>query len=77
MAFALAAETKQHGLKCDTQCMIDTVRVLRIPHTFNCKSDPPLGGVIGGRVVIPATLAITIQISAVGSKRRGYGRRRQ
>ena len=45
MAFALAAETKQHGLKCDTQCMIDTVRVLRIPHTFNCKSDPPLGGV--------------------------------
>ena len=45
MAFALAEETKQHGLKCDAQCMIDTARVLRIPHTFNCKSDPRLGGV--------------------------------
>jgi hypothetical protein len=41
LAFALAEATKQHGLKCDTQCTTDTARVLCIPNTFNCKSDPP------------------------------------
>jgi hypothetical protein len=41
LAYALAEATKQHGLKCDTQCTIDSARVLRIPGTANCKVDPP------------------------------------
>lgn len=41
LAFALAEATKRHGLKCDTQCTIDSARVLRVPGTFNRKSDPP------------------------------------
>jgi hypothetical protein len=41
LAFALAEATKQHGLKCDTQCTIDCARVLRIPNTLNRKTEPP------------------------------------
>jgi hypothetical protein len=41
LAFALAEATKQHGLKCDTQCTVDRARVLRIPGTLNTKYDPP------------------------------------
>ena len=37
---ALAEAARQHGLKCDTQCTVDSVRVLRIPDTFNRKKDP-------------------------------------
>ena len=40
LAYALAEATKQHGLKCDTQVTIDSARVLRIPNTFNRKTDP-------------------------------------
>lgn len=40
LAFALAEATKAHGLHCDTQCTVDSVRVLRIPDTFNRKKEP-------------------------------------
>lgn len=40
-AHALAEATKHHGLRCDTQCTVDSVRVLRIPDTFNHKTIPP------------------------------------
>jgi hypothetical protein len=40
-SYALAQATKQHGLKCDTQCTVDSARVLRIPDTFNCKLETP------------------------------------
>jgi hypothetical protein len=40
-AFALANATRVHGLKCDTQCTVDSVRVLRIPDTYNYKYNPP------------------------------------
>lgn len=39
LAFALAEATKKHGLKCDTQCTVDSARVLRVPNTFNRKTD--------------------------------------
>lgn len=41
LALALAEATKQHGLKCDTQCTIDSARILRVPDTFNRKTDTP------------------------------------
>lgn len=41
LAYALAEATKQHGLRCDTQCTIDSARVLRVPDTLNRKTDPP------------------------------------
>jgi hypothetical protein len=41
LANALAEATKQNGLKCDTQCTIDSARVLRVPDTSNYKIDPP------------------------------------
>jgi hypothetical protein len=37
-AAALAA-----GLKFDGQCTVDPVRILRVPETYNHKSDPPKG----------------------------------
>ena len=40
IAYALAEATKANGLKCDTQCTVDGVRVLRIPDTFNRKKEP-------------------------------------
>jgi hypothetical protein len=41
IAYALAEATKREGLKCDTQCTVDSARVLRIPDTFNHKADTP------------------------------------
>lgn len=41
LAYALAEATKRHGLKCDTQCTVDSVRVLRVPNTYNRKTEPP------------------------------------
>ena len=40
LAFALAEAAKANGLKCDTQCTVDSVRVLRLPDTFNRKKEP-------------------------------------
>lgn len=40
IAFALAEATKDHGLRCDVQCTIDSARVLRIPDTLNRKQEP-------------------------------------
>ena len=40
-AVALAEATKAHGLKCDTQVTIDSARILRIPDTFNRKTETP------------------------------------
>lgn len=40
LAHALANACKQRGLRCDTQCTVDTVRILRVPQTFNHKTDP-------------------------------------
>lgn len=41
LANALAKATRDYGLHCDQQCTIDSARILRIPGTFNAKSDPP------------------------------------
>lgn len=41
LANALAKATRDMGLHCDQQCTIDSARILRIPGTFNAKSDPP------------------------------------
>lgn len=43
LAFALAYAVQKHGLKADTQCTIDSARILRVPDTLNYKSDPPKG----------------------------------
>jgi len=40
IAFALAEAAKANGLLCDTQCTVDSVRVLRIPDTLNRKQEP-------------------------------------
>ena len=40
IAFALAEAAKAHGLLCDTQCTVDSVRVLRVPDTLNRKQEP-------------------------------------
>lgn len=39
-AVGLAEATKHFGLKCDTQCTVDSVRIMRIPDTFNRKKEP-------------------------------------
>lgn len=50
LAYALAEATKVHGLKCDTQCTVDSARILRVPGTFNRKLDTPRPvGLAGGR----------------------------
>ena len=39
-AQGLKAAAMNFGLRCDVQCTIDAARVLRVPDTWNCKSDP-------------------------------------
>lgn len=41
LANALARATQELGLKCDSQCTIDSARILRVPDTFNNKGDEP------------------------------------
>jgi hypothetical protein len=41
LANALSAAIRAHGLIADTQCTVDSARILRIPETFNRKSDVP------------------------------------
>lgn len=50
LAFALAEATKRHGLKCDSQCTIDSARVLRVPDTLNFKSNPPRPVTLAGKI---------------------------
>jgi hypothetical protein len=40
-ANALAEAIRQHGLRCDAGCTVDSARVLRVPNSFNRKTDPP------------------------------------
>lgn len=40
LANALAEATRRHGLLCDTGCTVDSARVLRVPETWNSKSNP-------------------------------------
>lgn len=50
-AFALAEATKQLGLKADTQCTIDSARILRVPDTFNRKGkEPKAVRLVGARI---------------------------
>ena len=42
-AEGLKALAQQHGLKCDYGLTTDAARVLRVPGTFNYKTDPPKG----------------------------------
>jgi hypothetical protein len=51
LAYALAEATKQHGLKCDTQCTIDSARILRVPGTLNRKYDPPVFVQLGAKML--------------------------
>ena len=41
LANALANAAQELGLKCDSQCTVDAARILRVPDTFNYKSDEP------------------------------------
>lgn len=41
LADKLAAAAQQHGLKFDSQCTIDSARILRVPDTFNWKMGSP------------------------------------
>jgi hypothetical protein len=41
MAMALSAALQTHGIKCDTQCTVDSARILRVPETFNRKTEEP------------------------------------
>lgn len=41
LADALARATLNYGLKCDSQCTVDSARILRVPETFNRKGDEP------------------------------------
>jgi hypothetical protein len=41
LAFALVGLAQQFGLKFDSQCSVDPVRLLRVPDTFNHKAGGP------------------------------------
>jgi Primase C terminal 2 (PriCT-2)/Family of unknown function (DUF5906) len=58
LANALQAAIKQHGLKCDSGCTVDSARVLRVPCTFNKKTDPPLPVTLVGN---PADRVYTVE----------------
>jgi hypothetical protein len=51
LAHALVEATKRHGLKCNTGCTTDSVRVMRMPGTENRKVNPPLKARIIGAPV--------------------------
>lgn len=50
LANALAEATRRHGLTIDTQCTVDSARILRVPETWNHKGTPPLPVVLGRHI---------------------------
>ncbi|EIZ87137.1 inner membrane protein [Methylobacterium sp. GXF4] len=50
LANALAEATRRHGLKVDSNCTVDSARLLRVPETWNHKGNPPLPVVMGKAV---------------------------
>ena len=40
LAAALKDAAVKHGLRCDAGCTVDAARILRVPGTWNCKSEP-------------------------------------
>ena len=40
LAGALKNAAMKHGLRCDAGCTIDAARILRVPQTWNCKTEP-------------------------------------
>lgn len=42
LANAMAGAAREYGLKSDSQCTVDSARILRVPETFNRKRDVPL-----------------------------------
>jgi hypothetical protein len=40
LALALKNTTVKHGLRCDACCTVDAARILRVPGTWNCKTEP-------------------------------------
>lgn len=52
LANALAEATRRHGLKVDSNCTVDSARLLRVPETWNYKGTPPLP-VTMGKVIQP------------------------
>lgn len=41
LADAMARAVKEYGLKCDSQCTVDSARILRVPETYNRKHEVP------------------------------------
>jgi hypothetical protein len=41
LANSLSFALQSHGIICDTQCTVDSARILRIPETFNYKTGSP------------------------------------
>ena len=40
LADALKSAALKHGLRCDAGCTVDAARILRVPGTRNCKTEP-------------------------------------
>jgi hypothetical protein len=40
LAAGLKNAAVKHGLRCDAGCTVDAARILRVPGTWNCKSEP-------------------------------------
>jgi hypothetical protein len=60
IAFAMAGAVQKFGLIADTQCTIDSARILRVPDTWNNKTDVPKPTslmAMSGEVFDPETLA--------------------
>ena len=60
-ATALAHAARDNGVLFDSQCTVDAVRILRVPGTFNYKTDPPANVVLfdyeGGDVTLEVMAA--------------------
>lgn len=53
LANALSEATRRNGLKTDTQCTVDSVRILRPPGTLNHKRTPAVPVQLGARMLQP------------------------
>jgi hypothetical protein len=40
LAVGLKNAALKHGLRCDACCTVDSARILRVPGTWNCKTEP-------------------------------------
>lgn len=76
LANAMSAAVREHGLIADTQCTVDSARILRVPETFNRKREVPVEVTLmslGAEVSLEHMRSVLQKWTSAGPFEQGFG----